>query len=148
MNERRQNLIPHSQIKRIVNEETNKYIGDKAISEIENLLILGIKTCCQEAKKIMGYKDKITLKPDYLEFEVIGNQIEIGRKISLAPIKRLIRAEEIERVNNDAVRKIINRLVKLIKDITREASLFSDHEGMVTIKTRHIKYGRSHLSKI
>ncbi len=141
MNTKKVNKIPHSQIRRIMENIIVKSISKKAILKLEELLINEIKKLCKNAKKIMILKKVKTLKPDFFEFELFGKINETSKKISKEPIKRLIHKEKIERIGGMSTEKLINRIVKLIKDITREADLFSDSEGMKTIKERHIEYG-------
>lgn len=140
MTAKKQNLIPHAQIRRLMREMTNRNISDKAVIEVERFLLLKIQSYCKEAKKIMGYKKRKSLFPEDLEFKIYGNIGETNKKISLASIKRIIRRENIQLIRNGSTEKIINRLVKLIRDISREADITSESAGMKTIKKNHIKH--------
>lgn len=135
------NDIPHAQIRRIMDNETKRNISKSSIIEVEKILVKKIKLMCEEAKRIMNYKKIITLFPDDLEYKIIGNIEETNKIFSFEPIKRIIRNTGIKRINPDSVKKIINKIVKLVKDLTREGDLFSQSEGMKTIKGDHIRHG-------
>lgn len=96
----------------------------------------------------MNYKNIITLYPEDLEFEIIGDLNETNKMFSFATVKRILRGNEIERINPDSVKKIMNKLVKLIKELTREGDLLSQSEGKSTIQKHHISQGSIFIDDI
>lgn len=131
--------IPFAQIRRIMkNTPTPQDISKGAVEEMEEVIISEINKCCSKAKKIMGYKNVLTIQPEFLDFDVKDlHEADLAK----APIDRLIRATGIMRIGEGTINKFIKYFNKIIKDITREAEIFSLTEGKKTIMKRHVKYG-------